>query len=70
MRRHRSPAGREENSQIEMFDRARAKAPERSVSRTVVGRAVEGVTGEDWVGAERARPDQTIDGRAVRRRRG
>jgi hypothetical protein len=69
MRRHRSPAGQEENSQIEMFDRARAKAPERSVSRVVVGRevegAVEGITGEDWVAAERARPDlpdETIDG--------
>jgi len=69
MRRHRSPAGQEEESQIEMFDEARAEAPELSISRAVLGREVEeetdGITGEDWIAAEQARPDlpdETIDG--------
>jgi hypothetical protein len=69
MRRHRSPAGQEEDSQIEMFDQAGTAAPELSVARAVVGREaedeVEGVSGADWVAAERARPDlpdETIDG--------
>ncbi|MBN9526992.1 MAG: hypothetical protein J0H82_12340 [Alphaproteobacteria bacterium] len=69
MRRHRSPAGQEEDSQIELFDQARTAAPELSVARAVVGREaedeVEGVSGADWVAAERARPDlpdETIDG--------
>ncbi len=69
MRHHRSPAGQEEESQIEMFDQARTDAPELSVARAVVGREVEdeveGVSGADWVAAERARPDlpdETIDG--------
>ncbi len=69
MRRHRSPAGQEEESQIEMFDEARADAPEQSVARAVLGREIEeetdGITGEDWLAAERARPDlpdETVDG--------
>ncbi len=69
MRRHRSPAGQEEESQIEMFEEARAGAPEQSIARAVLGREVEeetdGITGEDWIAAEQARPDlpdETIDG--------
>lgn len=66
---HRSPAGQEENSQIDMFDEARARAPEQPVSHAVIGREVQeevdGTTLEDWVAAEHARPDlpdETIDG--------
>lgn len=69
MRNSRSPAGREEQSQIDMFDAARAEAPERSLSRASVGREIEeetdGITSEDWIAAEHARPDlpdETIDG--------
>lgn len=69
MRRHRSPAGLDEASQVEMFEEGRAGAPEQSVSRAVLGRHadddVEGIAGEDWVAAEHARPDlpdETIDG--------
>lgn len=69
MRHSRSPAGREEQSQTDMFHKARAEAPERSLSRAVVGREIEdetdGITAEDWVAAEHARPDlpdETSDG--------
>lgn len=69
MRRHRSPAGQQESAEVDMFDEARAERPELPVSRAVLGRdleeEVDGITPEDWVAAERARPDlpdETIDG--------
>ncbi len=72
MPNHQSPAAREEAGQIEMFEDARRRAPERTLSRAIVGReveddieAIEGITSEDWMAAERSRPDlpdETVDG--------
>lgn len=72
MPHHRSPAAEEETSQIDLFEQARRRAPEQTLSRAILGReveddvaAVEGITSEDWLAAERSRPDlpdETVDG--------
>ncbi len=72
MPHHRSPAGQDKASQIELFETARRSAPEQTLSRAILGReveddieAIEGITSEDWIAAERSRPDlpdETIDG--------